>query len=252
MSDGVENSAQEVQPFSTSALPDARVIQTPEVSILILTHNARKYIRKTLASLGRTTNVRYEVLVVDNASNWLTKWMLLRWQSRKWIDRLLYLYYNSLFAEGNNIASRLANPHAPYFLLLNSDVEIRNCDWLRLLLDAHRPGISAYGVVHGDPITRVDGYCLLIDSKLYREHLLDESFQWWWSVTKLQAHILTSGYSVQGYAEHENQIHHFGRKSGGGFRGAKGMGVSPEEVVGWFKGRTVTAYDSVPGCGSRP
>ena len=203
--------------------------------------------------------MNYGVVFVVNDKSSIREWDSAQqtWSNssvsiEEWIDRLLYLYYNSLFAEGNNIASRLANPHAPYFLLLNSDVEIRNCDWLRLLLDAHRPGISAYGVVHGDPITRVDGYCLLIDSKLYREHLLDESFQWWWSVTKLQAHILTSGYSVQGYAEHENQIHHFGRKSGGGFRGAKGMGVSPEEVVGWFKGRTVTAYDSVPGCGSRP
>ena len=99
------------------------------------------------------------------------------------------------------------------------------------MIDVHKPGITAFGVVQGDPITRVDGYCMLVDSRLNRDHLLDESFQWFWSVTKLQAQLLTVGYSVQGYIEHENQLHHFGGKSGKGFKGAKGMDVNVQEVI---------------------
>ncbi len=196
--------------------------------------------------------MNFEVVVVDNASNGLLRLMLLKWHRSRLIDKLCLLNYNSLFAEGNNIASRLANPHSTHLLLLNSDVEIRGSDWLRLLLDAHKPGISSYGVVHGHPITRVDGYCLLIDSVLYHKRLLDESFEWWWSITKLQAEILAAGFSVQGFENHEHQLHHFGGKSGDDFRGAKGMNVAPELVKGWFKEKNnvqvfdTVAYDS--GC----
>lgn len=218
----------------------------PEVSIIILTHNARRYVRKTLKSLRRTKNVNFEVIVLDNDSNWLLKLLLLWWQKLGWIDKLCLLNYNSLFARGNNIASRLTDPSAPLFLLLNSDIEVRSENWLRRLIDIHQPGITAYGVVEGDPITRVDGYCLLVDSKLYRDHLLDESFQWFWAVTRLQARLLTEGYHVQGYLEHEDQLHHFGGKSGKAFKGAKGMDVKMEEVIDWFAGRSVSVLDAVP------
>jgi hypothetical protein len=215
----------------------------PRVAILILTHNAPRYVHKTLASLRRTRGVEYEVIVVDNASHWLTRVVLQRCLRHRWIDKLCMLNYNSLFARGNNIASRLAEPAATHFLLLNSDIEIRNPDWLKNLLAQHREGITSYGVAKGGPVRRVDGYCLLIDRHLYTRHYLDETFQWHWAVTKLQAQVLAAGLQVKGIAGHEDQLHHFGKKSGKAWRGATGMNVDSAEVLSWFQGRNIQVVE---------
>ncbi len=211
----------------------------PKVSILVLTHNAARYVRTTLKSLRTTTGVDYEVIVVDNDSRFWVRVLLLRFYRKGWIDKLWFLNYNSLFAAGNNVASSFADPAATHFLLLNSDVEIRRSDWLQVLLENHERGITSYGVVTGKPVTRVDGYCLLIDRDLYEKHRLDESFEWFWSITKLQATVLGEGHSVKGFSEHERLLHHFGGKSGKAFRGAKGMRVDRGEVVSWFQEHTI-------------
>lgn len=113
------------------------------------------------------------------------------------------------------------------------------------MIDVHKPGISAYGVVQGDPVTRVDGHCLLVDSNLFRNYMLDESHQWFWSVTKLQAQVLNAGYSVQGFVHHDDLLYHFGGKSGRDFKRAKGMDVIPDEVIGWFKGLSISTFDTI-------
>jgi cellulose synthase/poly-beta-1,6-N-acetylglucosamine synthase-like glycosyltransferase len=219
----------------------------PKISILILTFNAIGYVYKTLDSLQRLTpDIDYEVIVVDNNSRLGLKLSLPLMLKRGWIDKLCLLNYNSLFAEGNNVASRLARPDATHFLLLNSDVEIRDPNWLKVLLNSHEEGITSYGVVPSNPIARVDGYCFLIDKPLYQKHLLDESHQWWWAITKLQAKVLTDGYSVKGYAEHEQYLHHFGGKSGKGFKKAKGMDINPDEVIGWFNNKSIEIVDVAP------
>jgi glycosyltransferase involved in cell wall biosynthesis len=216
---------------------------SPKVGVLILTHNAPRYVHKTLASLRRTTGVDYDVIVLDNASRWPTRLVLLTCQKRGWINKLCFLKYNALFARGNNIAARLAEPDATHFLLLNSDVEIRDPAWLSRLLQAHREGISSYGVAQGGPIRRVDGYALLIDRHLYAAYLLDESFAWHWAVTKLQAQVLTAGHQVKGIVHHERELHHFGRKSGKAWRGAAGMNADHAEVVSWFQGRSIEVVE---------
>jgi hypothetical protein len=215
----------------------------PRIAILILTHNAPRYVHKTLSSLRRTRGVNYETIVLDNASGWLTRTVLQRCLRRQWIDKLCLLPVNSLFARGNNVASRLAEPNTTHFLLLNSDVEIRNPDWLNNLLAAHHQGITTYGIAKGGPIRRVDGYCLLIDKHLYTQHYLDEGHQWHWAVTKLQAKILAAGLQVKGIAHHEEQMHHFGKKSGKAWRGAAGMKIDPAEVVSWFQGRSIEVVE---------
>jgi glycosyltransferase involved in cell wall biosynthesis len=216
-----------------------------EVSIMMLTHKALRYTRKTLSTLRMTEGVNYELVIVDNHSGATLRHLLLRWHAKKWCDKLCFMNYNSLFAEGNNIASRLAEQDSTYLLLLNSDIEIRDPHWLRRLIDSHDRGISSYGLVRGQPITRVDGYCLLIDSDLYRQHLLDEEHQWWWSVTKLQAKVLADGHSVKGYENHEKMLYHFGGKSGKGFKFAKGLHTEKERIIEWFKGLQVDAFDSL-------
>jgi hypothetical protein len=214
-----------------------------KVSILMLAHNAPRYVELSIRTLARyTRNVNYELVMVDNASEQPTKNLLQRLHEEGLIHNLTFLSYNSFFAEGNNIAARKAADDSTHLLLLNSDVEIRDPHWLSNLLMAHKPGITAYGVI--DNPVRVDGYCLLVDTALYRATLYDETHQFLWANTKFQATLLAQGYSVQGYADHERYLHHFGGKSGKDFKTAKGLFLSQEELAEWFRGRTVRVLDA--------
>lgn len=207
----------------------------PFISILMLTHNAPDYVRLSIESVRkRTDHVRFELVVLDNASDAETRDLVTDLHRKGLIDRIVLLDRNSLFAEGNNIAADNASPEATHFLLLNSDIEVKDPRWLANLLDHHSRGITSYGAAP-DP-DRVDGYCLLIDADLYRRYRLNTDHQWWWAVTKLQATVLTAGFSVKGFREHERYLHHFGGKSGSGFKNAKGMNVSKQEVLDWFNG----------------
>jgi glycosyltransferase involved in cell wall biosynthesis len=230
-----------------NAKNDAYLLQRParreKVSILMLTHNAPRYVELSIRTLERyTRNVNYELVVVDNASERPTKNLLKRLHEQGLIHNLTFLSYNSFFAEGNNIAARKAADDSTHLLLLNSDVEIRNPHWLSNLLMAHRPGITAYGVI--DNPVRVDGYCLLVDAELFRANPYDEAHQFYWANSKLQATVLAQGYSVQGYADHERYVHHFGGKSGKDFKTAKGLSLPQEELAEWFQGRTARVLDA--------
>lgn len=128
----------------------------------------------------------------------------------------------------------MASKDATHFLLLNSDVEIKDKDWLYKLVQLHdTEGITAFGCVKSAPL-RADGYCLLIDRWLYEKYRLDESFEWWWSVTKLESQVLKEGLCIRAVDNHESLLHHFGGASGRGWVNAKGMDIGFEEVVGWF------------------
>jgi hypothetical protein len=88
-------------------------------------------------------------------------------------------------------------------------------------------------------VPRADGYCLLVDRDLFIAYGLDENFGWNWAVTKLQAELLKAGHAVRAVQEHDHLLYHFGGKSGEPPRGAKGMRVNRDEVVGWFDGHSV-------------
>ena len=221
-----------------------RPARPEKVSILMLTHNAPRYVELSIRTLAKHThNVNYELVVIDNASEQPTKECLNRLRQEGLVHKLTLLDYNSFFAGGNNIAARQAADDSSHFLLINSDVEIKDPGWLSNLLAIHKTGITAYGVVE-NPL-RVDGYCLLVDAGLYREHLLDENHQFFWAVTKFQAVLLAKGYSVQGYVEHEKYLHHFGGKSGTGFKSAKGLVVTQEELADYFQERTIRVLDAL-------
>ena len=146
----------------------------------------------------RTTGVDHELVVVDNASDQPTRRLVASLYTDGLIDKLHMSNRNTLFAEGNNIAAGLALPAATHFLLLNSDVRIINRRWLEHLLSVHKRGIASRIVP--DPIV-ADGYCLLIDADLYRQHPLDSAgHQWTWAV-KQQATLLREKYTVQGYGD---------------------------------------------------
>ena len=97
-----------------------------------------------------------------------------------------------------------------------------------------------------EPI-RADGYCMLIDKYLYDKYQLDENFEWWWSVTKLESKVLKNGLPVRAVKEHEKLMHHFGGRSGKGYKDAKGMDISINEVLTWFqeKNNFVIIYETI-------
>lgn len=216
-----------------------------KISILMLTHDAPAYVEIAIRSLAKyTRNIPYELIVVDNASEPTTRNLLDRLSKENLISRVLYLEHNSLFAGGNNIAARMASPDSSHLLLLNSDVKVKDSQWLKRLVDNHNPGISSYGVCE-NPL-RVDGYCLLVDRDIYLRHLLDEKHQWFWAVTKFQAAVLREGYAVQGFAEHERFLHHFGGRSGTDYKSAMGISVPQQEIVSWFNGKMIKVLDALP------
>lgn len=215
-----------------------------KIAILILTHNAPRYVFKTIKSFTKFTAKSYyrkldietELIIVDNKSKFLTRFLLKTLYKKGIIDKLYLNNKNDLFAKGNNIAASLSSSEVTHYLLLNSDIEIKSQDWLEKLTTIYpaNEGISSFGAVLTDPI-RADGYCMLISKKLYDKYQLDEHYQWWWSVTKLESEILKDGFKINAVNNHEEYLHHFGGKSGKGYKDAKNMNIPLNEVINWFK-----------------
>jgi glycosyltransferase involved in cell wall biosynthesis len=211
----------------------------PDVSIVVVTHDALPYCRVLFSSLGRTRGATYETVVVDNASSPATRRYLARLQRAGTIDTLCLRPDNALFARACNLGAQISDPESERVLLLNPDVEIRDPNWLALLLEAHEGGATGYGLLTDEAGARTDGYCLLIDRELLLQHPLDERYPGWWCVARLQAELLSAGAPVQAISDHDHLLFHFGRKSGPGFASAQGAKTPPATVRGWFAGRSV-------------
>lgn len=151
-----------------------------------------------------------------------------------------------LFAGGNNVGAMCSNIGSDYLLLLNSDILVVNPLWLKKLVDIHptEGGVSSFGVVL-DPPKRADGYCFLVNRELYMNYMLDENFQWFWGITKLQSQLLKDNERIVCVENHENMIHHYGGRSGKGFKDAKGMGIDIEEVKKWFTCGEIEVINSI-------
>lgn len=214
------------------------------VYICILTHNAARYVWTTLDSLSKHVQRNQDrietfISVLDNDSRWKTRAALVVLKLMGKIDKLQFSPVNLLFAGGNNrlveTLPKSASCEEDFVLLLNSDVEILSDEWLSNLaarMESHVGAVS-YGACLDDPV-RADGYCILIRRKLYENHPMDESYQWFYSMTKLEAEILKDGYDIIAIDEHESMIHHFGGKSGTDYQGAKGMDTDRKKIISWF------------------
>jgi glycosyltransferase involved in cell wall biosynthesis len=213
----------------------------PTVSILIVAFNAPRHLLRLFRSLTQTSGVDYEVVVVDNRSRAPTRWLLHVLASTRAINRLTLLDRNTLFAGGVNTALRVSSPASRYLLLLNPDIEIRDSDWLRRLLDVHERGATSLGFVEGGPWPRADGYCFLIDRDLFGG--LSPEFHWWWGVTKLQADLLQAGHAVRAVRAHDHLITHAGGASGPPPRHARGMETDDSTIRDWFGGAHVAVID---------
>lgn len=222
-----------------------------KLSILILTHNAPTYVKETIETLNKITNPEdlknTEIIVVDNNSDNETKEILFELKNKKYIDKLYCSDINHFFAKGNNLASELVATSTEMFLLLNSDIKIKNPKWLSYLINkknSNNYNIASLGAVNSKPF-RADGYCFLIDRNLYDKFKLDENFQWWWSVTKLQAEVLKDGGKIIAMDYHDNLIYHYGGKSGQSFKDAKGMDIEVNDIIKWFDGTNSIKFEFV-------
>lgn len=209
------------------------------VSIIILTHNAPVYVNLVLSSLQMTENKDYEIIVVDNASDMETKCILWEKYRDGLIDKLLFLDNNTFFARGNNIGASLASSKSEYLLLLNSDVEIKSPLWLDKLLDLYTSGncraVSfGYGMTGGG-YNIADGYCFLVDKKLFDKYKISEAYEWWYGLALLETQILRKGFSIKAVNNFEKYIIHYGGKSGDAWKQAKGMDVSTDLYDRWLK-----------------
>lgn len=223
----------------------------------MLTYNAPEFVKHSIMTLWKCTkDVSFELIVLDNNSKRNTRKLLLALQSKGYINKLIFEDRNTFFAKGNNTAARLCAKESKYILLLNSDIEIRDEYWLRELSDRHERGAIAYGVCEGEPHVRADGYCFLIDKDLYLKYQLDERFEWWWSVTKLQAQLLRDSYKVKAIRKHDEQMIHYGGMSGTAWKSSKGMAVEGQVIKKWFDKYNVEIIDKISenksvGCESR-
>jgi glycosyltransferase involved in cell wall biosynthesis len=221
------------------------------ISIIMLTYNAPEFVEHSIMTLRqRTKGVDYELIVLDNNSKIKTRKLLLKLQNKGYIDKIIFEGKNTFFAKGNNTASRLCAKGSTHILLLNSDVEICDGYWLKNLLDRHERGAISYGVCEGEPHIRADGYCFLIDKDLYLKYKLDEQFEWWWSVTKLQGQLLKDMYAVKAVKEHKDQLIHYGGMSGNAWKRSQGMAVEGKEVKQWFDMHHVDIIEKVCGNGN--
>lgn len=209
-----------------------------KISILMLTYNAPNYVFESIKGVNeikkKTENI--ELIVLDNNSEITTKEVLKELKEKNLIDKLVFNPKNDLFAKGNNLASKYASDTTTHYLLLNSDVKVIDSNCINKLIEIHPKygGISSFGAVLSNP-PRADGYCMLIDKHLYDKYQLDEYFEWWWSITKLQSEILSEGLTIRAVRNHEKYIHHYGGKSGDAWKNAKGMNIEENEVINWFK-----------------
>lgn len=105
------------------------MIHTTRIAVVILNWNGKEMMRRFLPSVVQFSEPEGTVIVADNGS---TDGSLEMLREEFPSVQILALPKNYGFAEGYNQA--LAQVDAPYFLLLNSDVEVTP-NWLRPLLD---------------------------------------------------------------------------------------------------------------------
>lgn len=206
-----------------------------KISIVMLTYNAPLYVKHSIMSVKKhTVGVEYELIVCDNHSGAKTKRMLEKLYKDGWIDKLFFFDKNYYFVAGNNRAMQYVAEDSAYILLLNSDIEIRNNEWLKKILDVHKRGITACQVCD-EKDKRPDGWCLLVDKDIYMKNKLDEEhFTWFFSIADFGSRIMKLGYSVQSIRNYRQFIIHFGGASEINNDVAKAAIGCKAEVGNWY------------------
>ena len=135
----------------------------------------------------------------------------------------------------------MAARDATHYLLLNTDCEVRDPAWLQRMLAVHKEGATGLRYVTSGAWPRADGFCMLIDAHCWEDGL-NEEYQWWWSITGLEARLLRQGRSVQAVKEYDRVVEHHGGKSGKAFQSARSAS-DVAVIAGWFED-TVTVVEA--------
>ena len=120
----------------------------PEISVIIVSWNARSFLEECLDSLSRGITRTHEVIVVDNASTDGSPEMVT--ERFPWVI-LIQTGENLGFSKGNNIG--INRSRGKYLALVNSDVNVLpDClDQLAAFLDEQRDvGMVGPRVLYGD------------------------------------------------------------------------------------------------------
>lgn len=102
-----------------SIIFEKKFLEKPEVAIVILNYNGRSFLEKFLPSVIASTYSANKIYVADNASTDDSVEFL---QNHYPQIQLIRLEKNYGYAGGYNLA--LQNLEEPYFILLNSDIEV--------------------------------------------------------------------------------------------------------------------------------
>jgi GT2 family glycosyltransferase len=189
-----------------------------KVSIIVITHNALKYIKLCFKSLEKTDYPNYEIVVVDNASKQpgVRRYLKSLYKTGK-INKLLLSKKNNLWAKGNNMGVSLSSDDSEYVLLLNSDVEIKDKDWLKVLVAlAPEKGTVSFGCARWYTFFGwwPDGWCSLCDRNTFLNvGGIDEKYKFWGAYASLLLRVIKNGYIVRGIFTPEKYVLHYWGKS---------------------------------------
>jgi len=98
-----------------------------KVSIIICVWNCLDYLKKCIETIPKTKFKNYEIVIVDNGSNEETQNYIKQLKTKKIISKAIFNNVNLGFSKGNNVAIESCDNDV---LLLNSDTEIIQEDWL--------------------------------------------------------------------------------------------------------------------------
>jgi len=190
-----------------------------KTTIIIVTYNAFRYVKKCLESVLKNTRPTHDIIIIDNKSDMKTREYVKSF-SKFENFKVILNDKNVLWCPACNQGFKDASPDTKFFVLLNSDVEIHDNDWIfqlqKPMLENEligqtgtkynfQPLMPTYGAL--------DGCCLMI-----RKTLLDdighfnEDYPW-----NGAPFIFTQKAWKQGikyyYVDEQKMVTHHGRKS---------------------------------------
>ena len=125
--------------------------ESPLISVIVVTWNARRYVERCVRSLAENTHVPAEIIVVDNASSDGTPELI---EKALPAAILIHNRQNLGFARGNNLG--IARSRGQYLFLINSDVAVPpGCFEQLLAFMEADPTIGMLGPQMLDPQARV-------------------------------------------------------------------------------------------------
>ncbi len=136
----------------------------PKVSVILLTYNCEKYLKRCLESLSRQKYPNYELIIVDNGSRDKSLEIIYSFVKKRRLKnvRVITLKRNFGYCEGNNIGARYST--GEFLVFLNCDVYTDDkllFELVRTAMDNEKAGIVACKILY--PNGRINSLGLIFD-----------------------------------------------------------------------------------------